>query len=190
MEVAGLILMGGRNSRMDGKKKAYLTYRNRYFYQLAAEAMGDIPVYLSVSRQEQQTEERLLYPVVEDCYTGIGPVGGIASGLQSLPVRALLVAPCDLPLLDKRLIELLLDSWRRTGLPAAESEGWINPLVAIYTKDCLPVLQQQIRDGNYRASHCMRQLPHTTIDVSQRGIAPECLQNINNWSDYNQLINH
>ena len=191
MEAAGLILIGGRNSRMDGKKKAYLTYREKYFYQLAAEAMGDIPVYLSVSGQEyREAKDSLDYPVVEDLYAGIGPIGGIASGLQALSAPALLVVPCDLPLLDKRLLKLLVDSWERTGLPSvAESEGFINPLVAVYTKDCLPVLKQQIRDGNYRASHCMRHLPHITVDVSQHGIAPECLQNINNWSDYRQLIN-
>lgn len=190
MEVAGLILMGGKNSRMGGRKKAYLNYLGKPFYQWVAEAMGDIPIYLSVKdAAEREAARHSGYPIIEDHFSDIGPVGGITSGLLDIPARAVLTAPCDLPLLDGRLMRLLLNSYRKTGLPSVvESEGYINPLVAVYTRGCLPVLQAQIEAENYRASHCFGQLPHQRIDSGLAGFSPDCLQNINNWNEYIQLI--
>ena len=88
--VAGYILSGGRNTRMEGQKKLFLRYAGETFCQRILHACDCLPaVYLSVDNKEPYRKAGL--PMVEDRWRGIGPLGGIASGLLTCKEDALFV---------------------------------------------------------------------------------------------------
>ncbi len=191
MSIIGLILMGGKNSRMNGEKKALLKYQNKYFYNCVSEAMikaGVEQIYASV---EKIWEHPLEYPQVVDRYVQIGPLGGIVTALEKLVeleqvADGILVVPCDLPRISAELLENLVHKFGETKKPVVlMSEGWPNPLVAVYTIDCLPVLKAQIADGNYRATHWVKLVEHAEIILNDT--EKNMISNINSREDYAAL---
>ena len=165
MKIAGLILMGGKNRRMDGTKKAFLTDGEKNFYQRAADAMPQMDsIYLSVEKKENYTE--LEYPMVEDIYQGIGPMGGISSALRQCDEDALLVLPCDMPRISRTLTESLLEVWKQEGKTAViYVEGKPQPLIGIYTKSCLPIMEKMIQNENYRMASLLGRICHKKVEV-------------------------
>ena len=86
---------------------------------------------------------------VPDDMPGLGPAGGLASGLRRFGVPVLLVA-CDMPLIDRETLD-----WLRENLPAsagADGTTLMNgsqpePLLSLYTPHVLPLLEQRIAAG-------------------------------------------
>lgn len=191
MNIAGLILMGGQNSRMNGEKKALLKYKDKYFYKCVSEAMAKAGVEQIYASVEKIWEQALELPQLVDGYAQIGPLGGIVTALEKLVEQeqradGILVVPCDLPKIAPELLEKLMVSSRSSGRASVLfSEGWPNPLVAIYTKDCLPVLKAQIAEGNYRATHWIKLVEHAEVVLDDADIY--MISNINSKKDYAAL---
>lgn len=184
MTIAGLILMGGRNSRMDGRKKAFLMDGGKPFYQCAAEALPGLEhIYLSVENKENYPP--LPYPLIEDRYEGIGPMGGILSGLEQCREDALFVLPCDMPRISRELTASILEAWKREQKPVfAVSGGRVQPLVGIYTKDCIPAMERQVRGENYKMALLISGLPHACIEASG---GEGALFNVNTKEEYERM---
>lgn len=201
----GMILMGGLNTRMGGQKKALLRYQGKCFYEHVRDAIrsaGVEQIYASVDKTWPALGDM---PQIVDNYHAIGPVGGIASALEwmcgympsdvkerTAPDHsrsdALLVVPCDLPLICPVLLEALIREYHRKQLPVVLTcEGRVNPLVAIYTRECLPVLQAQIKDGNYKASYCLENMECGEIAFEDLGLDEKVIANINSRDVFEQL---
>ena len=102
-QVSGYILSGGKNSRMNGEKKLFLLLDGIPFYQHILRALSPLPsVRLSVERPEPYAHLGL--ELVVDEIPDIGPMGGLYSGLRSTPSEALLVVPCDMPLVGQATV--------------------------------------------------------------------------------------
>lgn len=151
MSIAGLILMGGKATRMQGKQKAFLNYKNQPFYKHCIDSLSSVhTIYLSVAKKEGYTY--LGYPLIEDNYLEIGPLGGICTALQCIEEDAIFVIPCDMPKVSQTLVDKLITHYQETKKPVViEDKKGIHPLVGIYTKEILPLLQQQIINQNYQA---------------------------------------
>lgn len=187
MNVIGLILMGGKNSRMNGEKKALLKYKDKYFWQCISEAMLEAGVEQIYASVETVWQGLGLTQVVDE-YHQIGPLGGIITALekQESDVDGILVTPCDLPRISPLLIKRLLDKFEETKLPVViVRDGMPNPLVAIYTFDCIPVLKKQIAEGNYRARQWIGLIEHAEILLDEN--EEFMLFNINSEEDYKHL---
>lgn len=178
MKIAGYILAGGDNRRMEGKKKLLLTREGKTFGQWISEAFAGLDeVYLSVA--EEMTADLKQIP---DRYGHIGPIGGIASGLGQCDADALFVAACDMPFLDRAAVERMLERFRqKPGLVVAAAGEKVHPLFGIYPKTMLPVLEEQIKKGDYRMMDVLRAVPHETVDF---GEAAKALENINTTEQY------
>lgn len=165
MTIAGLILMGGKNRRMGGEKKAFLTDEGRPFYRCMADVMPQMKkIYLSV--EDKSCYSRMEYPMLEDLYPGIGPMGGILSSLKQCEEDALLVLPCDMPRLSRRFTEKLMEVWEKEGVPACIYVGKRpQPLIGIYPKEWAPLMERMVREGNYRMASLLEQADHRKVEV-------------------------
>ena len=187
MELSGLILMGGRNSRMNGQKKAFLTYEGMPFYQRIANQLPvDGTIYLSV--ENKANYEALPYPLIEDLYEGIGPISGIYSTLMTCQTKALLTTPCDTPNVSRELFHELIAFWRMEQKPVLLSEGErLNPLIGIYTKDCMKALHSMIQKGDYKMSHLLDHYTCKVVSLSSLGLDQKQVFNVNTPDEYSML---
>ncbi len=124
--VVGVVLAGGQSRRM-GRDKALLRLEDgrmlleRTVHVLRTVGLDD--VLLSVSSAERTAALReavpsaAALPVIADDAPNHGPLGGLAAALRARPGRAVLLVACDLPHLDRRALELVVDAFRR-GLPS------------------------------------------------------------------------
>lgn len=183
--IAGYLLTGGKNSRMDGKKKLFLSYQGTPFYTYILHALRVFPkTYLSI--EEEAPYQHLGLPLVRDIYPGLGPVGGIYTGLTSCQEEALFVTSCDMPLIDSDSVMEVVREWQRhpQEITIAEANGRIHPLFGIYPKSVLPVLTQMILEENYRV---MNLLQLTTVHIVKLS-SPDRFRNINTVKEYAEFI--
>lgn len=81
IDICALVLAGGRNTRMNGRNKAFLFYEDKTFIQNIIDVLSEFKnVYISVDNKEKCSN--LNYKLIEDEYKEIGRIGGIYSSLK------------------------------------------------------------------------------------------------------------
>lgn len=182
--IAGYILTGGKNRRMGGEKKLFLSLDGKSFLERIREAMKDFSViYLSVETKEPY--EGVGLPLIEDEYFAIGPMGGIYSGLRNCQEEALFVVACDMPLLNQQTVEKICRAYeqeKRTVVVKAQNR--LHPLLGIYTKETLPAFQKLIQEKDYRMMNLLKRIDYAEIMLEEEANA---LMNINSREDYGCL---
>jgi molybdopterin-guanine dinucleotide biosynthesis protein A len=132
----GLVLAGGRSSRMRADKAA-LAYGRRPQLIEAFELVARHVKRSYVSVRPEQAEEplRARFGQITDGALGRGPIAGIIAAQARHPEVAWLVVACDLPQLDdETLAELVArrDQRRLATAYRSERDGLPEPLCAIY----------------------------------------------------------
>ncbi|WP_240746306.1 molybdenum cofactor guanylyltransferase [Desulfuromonas acetexigens] len=146
-DVTGVILAGGRSRRM-GRDKATLEIGGKALIAGISELFGRLfPQTLIAGDRPDLARPNL--PAYADAYPG-SALGGLHTGLRHAETPYIFVAACDMPFVDEELIRALLE--HRFGydviLPGTP-EG-LEPLIACYGQNCLPVIRRQLQAGNFR----------------------------------------
>lgn len=141
-----VILTGGSSRRM-GRDKALLPFDGGTLLGTLVERYQDAgPVAVSVDRAGRFP----LYGARElvDPFPGQGPMNGIVASFRETEAQEILLTAVDLPYGDPalaaRLSELRGDSY--VSLLRRGPKG-IEPLFAVYGRDCLPVAEDCLRQG-------------------------------------------
>jgi molybdopterin-guanine dinucleotide biosynthesis protein A len=159
-ELYGLILTGGKSSRM-GRDKALMNYQGepqgRYCQRLLKSFCRQ--VFLSCRKAQWETPEYRDtfsdFPVVLDTHEDIGPMAGLLSAMEQYPQVAWLVLACDMPQVNQTLLEKLVASRSPSHLatvftrPRQRSMPMFEPLCAIYEPACLDYLCQAFEKEDY-----------------------------------------
>ena len=102
--IAGIVLAGGRSSRM-GKNKALLEFRGKPLIEHMIDILHDLglkDIYVSGSFER--------YSCIEDENPFEGPARSIMNVLKKIPdYKGYLFLPVDMPLLTKRVLQILLE---------------------------------------------------------------------------------
>ncbi len=147
--VAGIVLAGGRSSRM-GTPKAGLEWHGstllRRAVGIVARATGG-PVVVVRAPGQPLPSLPASVEVVEDAREGRGPLQGIAAGLAALDGRAEVayVSATDAPLLHPafvRRVVAALDEAHDMAIPCAH--GFRHPLAAAYRTALLPIVEELV----------------------------------------------
>lgn len=175
---AGVVLVGGRSSRM-GTAKAALEWHGSTFLRRVTGVVGravDGPVI--VVRAPHQPLPALGSQVIvcDDTAEGRGPLQGLATGLAVAErERASLAFACstDLPLLHSAFVEAVLGGFD-TAAPADEGatpdvvvpriRGHRQPLAAAYRTDLATRLDELLRVGRSRMSDLLDDVDVRLLD--------------------------
>lgn len=90
-------------------------------------------------------------PLVTDNYPGLGPLAGLEAGLTAATAEYNLLVACDMPWLAPAMLEYL--SGLAAGYDAVvplNREGWAEPLCAVYSKKCLPIVKRNLANGELK----------------------------------------
>jgi molybdopterin-guanine dinucleotide biosynthesis protein A len=187
--VTGVILAGGRSSRM-GSNKALLPYRGGRFIESIYQTLSGLfsDVLLVTNTPEQY--DFLPCHTVADRYPDMGALAGLHAGLLHSSSPQIFAVACDMPCLNETLIRGLLARRHLADVVIPESANGLEPLHAVYGKNCLPSMEQSL-DANKRriVSFFPRVRVHTfashhvaTIDGDYSSFS-----NINTPADYFKL---
>jgi molybdopterin-guanine dinucleotide biosynthesis protein A len=199
---AGVVLAGGRSSRMGRPKAALewhgLTLLYRTAAVLARAVSGPTVVVAAVGQDLPALPAGV--EVVEDPVPGMGPMQGIATGLAAVAERAggAFVCSTDLPFLHPMFAAVVLRSMESEAgeevdvvMPVVK--GFRQPLAAAYRTEMAGLIQDRVAEGELRPGmllrHCrVRQLDEATLlaDPVLSRLDPELdsVVNVNEPDDY------
>ncbi|HXQ31179.1 MAG TPA: NTP transferase domain-containing protein [Steroidobacteraceae bacterium] len=182
--LAGLVLAGGRSTRMQ-RDKAALPFGGETQLARAVRLVGRHAPETFVSvRADQTTEaERARWPQVIDRLADAGPVAGILAALETRPDRAWLVVAVDLPLLDAATLEHLIALRDPTALATAyrsSEDGLPEPLCAIWEARSREPLAAYVAGGHSCPRKFLLTHPARLLDLA----VPGALANVNTPADY------
>jgi molybdenum cofactor guanylyltransferase len=188
--IYGLVLAGGRSSRM-GSDKAVLIHPDgrtlaRRCYDLLNEA-GCEAVMISL-REDQEIpagfeDVRNLEIVRDPAGESLGPIAGIVSSMELQPDANWLVVACDLPRLDLATLSHLIASQQAGEAFLAyrsEFDGLPEPLCTLYSQAALKILKQAQAD-DFR---CPRKILIRHDCRLLDPITPRALDNANSPEDW------
>ncbi len=188
MRVAGVIIMGGKNTRMNGRKKAFLDYNGKPFYQHISDALVSTDkIYFSV--EEAHPYKNIEQEIITDEYKNIGPIGGLYSVMNSVKYDAYVVLPSDTPKIDKKMVDCMIvmcKAYHKTVV--LKENGQINPLIAVYTKESFSAIKSQIMSKNYKLGDVFDKIKYEVFDIGMSDFDPETIVNCNDVQKYNEII--
>lgn len=177
-----LILVGGKSTRM-GYDKSALNYHGKAQWKHLVDILEDLVAKVYVSIRPKQKIE---YPfVIEDKEENLGPFGAILTALETKPDEAFLVIASDLPFLNQKMIELLIENRDMTKWATAlksKNKDYAEPLACIWEPEVLSSLQTLYHKKIYKPIQVLKQIPIKTLLVEDR-----IVQNINTAMEYEQL---
>lgn len=146
--VSGCILCGGASRRM-GTDKADLQVGSRTLLEQAICELDPLcgEVLLASGNRKRETEAGLR--CILDETPGAGPLAGIAAALAAASGEYLCVLACDMPGVETRHYQRLLDEMKNRDLDACwfRTAGRDEPLFAVYGKNCLPAMRASLAAG-------------------------------------------
>ena len=147
--ITGLVLAGGRGSRMGGADKGLQVLDGRPLAVHALERLKPQVGALMVNANRHLDVYRTLgLQVVTDVSSDFaGPLAGMLAGLLQATTPWIVTVPCDSPRFPADLVARLADTTRRAGTPVAiaatrSAEGALQPqpvfcLIATWLRDDL-----------------------------------------------------
>jgi molybdopterin-guanine dinucleotide biosynthesis protein A len=184
-EVTGLILAGGKSSRY-GTNKALVEVDGALLIERVVRVMKAVFQEVILITNTPEDYSFLELPMVGDLIKGLGPVGGIYTGLVTISSDAGFFVACDMPFLNGGLLRHMVKA--REGFDAVVPRvGWmLEPLHALYTKSCLPAIKSLIDSHDFQILRCFQKIRVRYMDEEElRAFDPELwsLFNINKPQD-------
>jgi molybdopterin-guanine dinucleotide biosynthesis protein A len=90
---------------------------------------------------------------------GLGPIGGIYTGLMSISNQAGFFVACDMPFINKQLIRYMVDIKDNHEVVVPMVANNAEPLHAIYSKSCLTTIKELIDSNLYQVRLFYKRIP-------------------------------
>ena len=149
--VTGVILAGGRGSRMGSVDKGLKPLRGKPMVQWVAERFApQVAEVLIHANQNIDKYQTLGYKVIPDAIGGFaGPLAGLHRGLSEASHDLVATAPCDSPFLPTDLILRLHAAMEKAGadLTVAKTGDQPHPVFCLCRKSVLASLTQFLDSG-------------------------------------------
>lgn len=107
-----------------------------------------LPIILIANHQERY--KFLGVPVFGDLVSGKGSLGGLYTALFHSSTSHLLCVACDMPCLNPSLLCYLIDQVKHYDAVIPRVDNLPQAFHAIYRKSCLPPIERQINQGNFK----------------------------------------
>jgi molybdopterin-guanine dinucleotide biosynthesis protein A len=147
--IAGVILAGGLSTRY-GHDKAFVQIGGVPLIERITEEMRRIFMRVILVTNQKKEFEYLELPMIEDIIKGLGPIGGIYTGLSSISEQAGFFVACDMPLLHEGLIRYMIEVIDNHAAVVPSVGKWVEPLHALYARSCLGPIKGLIDEKCYQ----------------------------------------
>jgi len=165
VKTTGIILAGGKNLRM-GQNKAFLEVQGERIIDRIGRILVELFDEVLLVTNSPPDYLDLNLRTVTDLYREKGSLGGIFTGLFHASFSHAFVAACDMPFLRPALISHLVRLSPGYDIVIPRTEDGLQPLHAVYSRKCLPFMEDLLRKGNLKILDFFHQ-------VKKREVLPE-----------------
>ena len=187
MHTTGIILSGGKSSRM-GKEKGLCNFRGQALVQYAIDVLMPFCKRIIIVANSEQYKSFGL-EVFPDKIKDIGPVGGIYTGLTYSETEDNFILSCDMPMISHELIEYILLNRKQKQIVVPDFEGYFEPLCAFYRRDIFSQLKKVIEERKYKLVDFIKATDFSELKIDKQldFFHPLLFANINSEKEIEEL---
>ncbi|MBL7112794.1 MAG: molybdenum cofactor guanylyltransferase [Bacteroidales bacterium] len=193
VNIAGVILAGGKNARIGGTCKAFIQLNDKSFLNIITSTLEQIfnEIIIVTNNSSDFTAFVNKYSIITDKIKEVGPLGGINSALYTCSAEAIFVVSCDMPYLNKELIEKQIEFFHKSDCDALipRMGSFIEPLHAIYKKTIFNILHSFLSETrDYRIRSFLKLINVQYMEMEDNKVNRQAFTNINTQEDYERII--
>ncbi|MDD5746792.1 MAG: molybdenum cofactor guanylyltransferase [Candidatus Omnitrophica bacterium] len=159
MKLSAVILAGGKNTRMNGEDKAFLSIEGEPIIERQLGVLGKIFDDILIVSNRPARYKQYRVRVVKDLVRARGPLGGIYTGLHYIKNNAAFFCACDMPFLHNETIRRQTAYFTKTRPEClvACCRG-VQPLHGIYSKQMIGALRSAMGDNELSIKKCLQRV--------------------------------
>ncbi len=147
--ITGIILAGGKSSRY-GVNKAFIEINGVQLIERVITVMGSVFEHLILITNTPHEYTYLNLPMYEDLIKGLGPIGGILTGLKAISDESGFFVACDMPFINDDLIHYMVEVRDDYDAVVPRITWKMETLHALYRKSCLTAIRELIESNEYQ----------------------------------------
>ena len=156
--MTGIILSGGKNTRMGGENKAFVSIDGEFIIDrtinLFREMFDEIIIVTNSPLEYIDYDVQIATDIIKNK----AALGGIYTGLIHASSDHCFVVACDMPFLDGRFIEYMIGRIERYDIMVPETKEGFQPLHSIYSKKCIPFIKKLIDSDRLKIRPLFKQV--------------------------------
>ncbi len=193
LNIAGVILAGGKNARIGGKNKAFIQLNDKSFLNIITSTLEQLfnEIIIVTNNPSDFTAFLDKYSIITDKIKDVGPLGGIDSALYHCSAEAIFVVSCDMPYLNKELIEKQIEFYNNSDCDVLipRMGSFIEPLHSIYKKTIFNILQSFINETrDYSIRSFLKLINVQYMEMEDNKLNRQAFTNINTHEDFEKII--
>ena len=187
--VTGVILAGGESRRM-GSDKSLLPINGARFIDHVYRRMATLFEEVIIVTNSPELYNEIPCRKVPDIYYAQGALAGVHSGLAHAKSEKIFVVGCDMPFINSAVVREICTHAEQGDLVVPHSSSGHEPLHALYAKNCLPAMEQVLKQNKRRITSffdqvCVVEIPAT--ELQQIDPLELSFRNINTPEEYFHL---
>lgn len=193
LTITGVILAGGKNTRIGGQCKAFIQLHDQSLLTIITSLLEQFfnEIIIVTNNPSEFASHQNNYSIITDRIKEIGPLGGIESALYHCSSDAIFVVSCDMPYLNRDMIEKQIAMFLKSDCDALipRMGTFIEPLHAIYRKGISGFLQSFLNETqDYRIRKFLKLIHVHYMDIEDNDVNKRAFTNINTQEDYERII--
>ena len=184
-KVTGVILAGGKNSRM-GTDKGLLRVQGKRIVERIIEAMEsavDEIIIISNGNNYDYLGYKVYRDLVKDC----GPMGGIFTALSCSSNPKNFVVSCDMPFVNKELVNFIIENSDDCQIAIPLNGKMLEPLCAVYDTSCVEQFEVLLKHKEWKMQDSLAHFNVKQIPIPENTFTANCFENINTPAEYETL---
>lgn len=185
-EIIGVVLAGGRATRMGGKDKGLQLLNGKPLWQHVADTLAGQVTAMAISANRHIDIYRQSgYAVYQDSLENYpGPLAGMLSVMQQSHGEWFIFCPCDNPFIPSDLVERLFLLRGTAPVVWVHDGERDHPAIALMHRSLVPALQSYLAAGERRVMVFMRESGGHSVDFSD---VKSAFVNVNTHEDLQMM---
>jgi molybdopterin-guanine dinucleotide biosynthesis protein A len=144
--ISGVILSGGQSLRM-GENKAFIAIDGIPIIKRIHNVFKKLFQEILIITNEKELFSLFDARIYSDLIPNRGALAGLYTGLFFSSFSHSFCVACDMPFLKESVIEFLIHNMNDFDVIVPKTTDGLQPLHAIYSKNCLPAIKKVIDQG-------------------------------------------
>ena len=168
LKITGVVLAGGRATRMGGEDKGLQLLKGKPLWQHVADTLVDQVSAMALSANRHiDIYQRSGFPVYQDNLADFpGPLAGMLSVMQQSQGEWFLFCSCDTPFIPTCLVERMVQQRGDSSVVWVHDGERDHPTIALINRSLIPAMSDYLASGERRVMMFMRKVGGHAVDFS------------------------
>ncbi len=162
----GLILCGGKGSRLGNKDKGLVPYQGKQLIQHMIDRVkpqvDQLVININQNKNEYESFGTRLTSDADNDYQG--PLAGILSAHTKIDTELCFIVPCDMPHIPMDTVERLLAAIDDKPAVAVSNQGRVQPLVLLVRTSIIGTIVDRLAGNNRSVLGWLESIAYITED--------------------------